>query len=173
MMSQWRPAGGADVPAIVTLTQTWFEGEADTIWRTDPIIYAHNVAIAVVNQFYNPASTLIWVADDSGGLQAMVWAERGQRAVWSAEEMVAVKIVHVNMTLSPRVRVRLCGDMIGIWEDWARSIGVMIICSTTMRGDQEGFLKLHERRGYDRRGSICYKRLDATTTTPASPSHPD
>jgi hypothetical protein len=67
--------------------------------------------------------------------------------------------VHVRMDLPARERVRMVMDMMDIWELWAQSIGVAIVCSTTMRGDQEGFVRLHQRRGYLCRGSICYRRL--------------
>jgi len=30
-----------------------------------------------------------------------------------------------------------------------------------MRNDQQGFLKLHQRNGYDVRGSYAYKKLSA------------
>lgn len=160
----WRPATGPDVEAIVALTQTNFEREADTIFRTDPIIYAHNVLRAIVDQFYAPATSLVWLAVDADHqLLGYVWAERGQRAPWSGDEMVAIKIVHVDMERSARVRLRLCEDILAITEGWATTIGVPIVCSTTMRNDQEAFLRLHERRGYDRRGSICYRRLTPLT----------
>lgn len=155
----WRRAVGTDVPNLVSLTQTYFESEADAIFRTDPIVYGHNVTLAVVNQFYDPASSFLWLNEREGRLLGYVWAERGQRAVWSRDEMVAIKIVHVDMRLSVRERLRLCDDMITLWENWARSIDVPIVCSTTMRGDQAGFLRLHERRGYDVRGSIAYRRV--------------
>lgn len=165
---------GTDVADLVSLTQEQFEREADTIFRTDPVIYAHNLTRAIVDQFYNPSTAMLWVArDQQARVLGYVWCERGQRAVWSSDEMVAVKIVHVDLTLPVRCRLRLCDEMITLWENWAASIGVPIVCSTTMRSDQEGFLRLHERRGYQRRGSICYKRLDATTTTPADSLHPD
>lgn len=155
----WLPAHGTDVPDIVALTQRHFECEADTIFTTDPTVLAHNVTLAVVDQFYNPHTACLWVARDQDRLLGYVWAERGQRAVWSADEMVAIKIIHLDLSLSARERVRLIQDMLVIVENWASSIGVPIVCSTTMRGDQEGFLRLHERHGYERRGSICYKRL--------------
>ena len=156
---QWQRAMGWDVADLVTLTQAQFEQEADTIFRTDPIVYAHNVTRAIVDQFYDPAAAFLWLARQGDRLGGYVWAERGQRAVWSRDEMVAVKIVHLDLQLPARTRLRLCDDMITLWENWAQSIGVGIVCSTTMRSDQEGFLRLHERRGYDRRGSICYRRL--------------
>jgi hypothetical protein len=46
-----------------------------------------------------------------------------------------------------------------MWEAWSLLCGVHVVCSTTMRGDQAAFLKLHQRRGYDVRGSYCYKRI--------------
>jgi len=156
---EWRPAAGTDIDAIVRLTQTYFECEADSIFRTDPIVLGHNVTLAVVNQFYNPGMAFLRVCERHDRLLGYVWAERGQRAVWSQDEMVAIKIVHVDMTLGVRERLRLCEDMIDLWEAWARSISVPIVCSTTMRADQAGFLRLHERRGYDVRGSIAYRRL--------------
>lgn len=155
----WRQALGADVPAMVALTQRDFEQEADQIFQTDPTVLAHNLTRAVVDQFYNPGTACLWIHTQQDHLQGYVWAERGQRAVWSADEMVAVKIIHLDLNLAARERVRLIQGMLEIVENWTRSIGVPIICSTTMRGEQQGFLRLHERQGYERRGSICYKRL--------------
>lgn len=148
-----------DIDAMVALTQEHFEREADTIFRTDPLVLAYNLTLAIVRQFYRPGSELLLLAESAEGLLGYVWVERGQRAVWSDDEMIAVKLVHVDLRLSARTRLKLCSEMIRLWEDWAGSIGVPIVCSTTMRGDQEGFLRLHERHGYERRGSICYKRL--------------
>ena len=160
-MTIWRPALGQDVPHMVDLTQQQFEHEADEIFRTDPVVYTHNLMRAVIDQFYAPGSCLVKVAEISGVLAGYVWVERGQHTVWAADEMAAVKIVHVDMTLSVRQRVRLCSEMIDHWEAWAAVLNIPVICSTTMRGDQAGFLKLHQRRGYDVRGSIAYKRLTA------------
>ncbi len=49
--------------------------------------------------------------------------------------------------------------MFTLWENFARLAGTPIVCSTTMRRDQDGFLKLHAKNGYDVRGSYAYKRL--------------
>lgn len=162
----WLPAAGTDITDMVSLTQRDFECEADTIFRTDPLVMSRNLTQAVVRQFYNPSTEMVWLArhDDTAAVVGYVWAERGQRAAWSDDEMVAVKIVHVDLSLSVRQRVTLCDQMIFLWENWARSIGVPIVCSTTMRGDQTGFLRLHQRRGYDVRGSIAYKRFSSEIT---------
>jgi hypothetical protein len=156
----WRPAHGGDVPAIVAMAVHDFECEIDTIFTPDPVAYSRNITLAVVNQFYLPMTELVSVAvTDSGELLAYTWARRNERAPWSDDEMVVVRMAHLNLALSARLRVRLVNDMIDLWETFAAASGVPIICSTTMRGDQSAFLRIHARRGYDVRGSYAYRRL--------------
>lgn len=156
----WRPAGGADVPDIVTMAQRHFEQEIDQVFTPDPIAYSRNITLAVVQQFYAPMTQLVSVArTPHDQLIAYTWAERNQRAPWSDDEMIVIKMAHVDLMLSARLRVRLVNDMMDLWEAWARTTGVPIICSTTMRGDQAAFLRIHARRGYDVRGSYAYRRL--------------
>jgi len=156
----WMRATGEDIQPIVAMAKTHFETEADSVFATDDWEYARNVGLAVVSQFYNPFTELLMVAkDDSGKIIAYMWARRGERAVWSTEEMIAIRIAHLDLSLPVRTRVQLIQQMIELWELWAEQCGIRIICSTTMRRSQDGFLKIHERAGYDVRGSVCYKRL--------------
>jgi len=156
----WQPATGTDVPDIVRMAQTHFESEIDSIFTPDPIAYSRNVTLAVVQQFYAPLTQLVSVArTPQNDLAAYTWAERNQRAPWSDDEMVVVKMAHVDMSLGARTRIHLVNDMIEMWEAWSLLCGVHVVCSTTMRGDQAAFLRLHQRRGYDVRGSYAYRRL--------------
>lgn len=156
----WQPATGQDVMAIVKMAQDHFESEIDQIFRPDPIAYSRNITIAVAQQFYAPLTELLSVAKtQQNELIAYMWARRNERAAWSDDEMVVVRMAHVQLELPTRTRIKLVKEMIGIWEAWAHMCGVPVICSTTMRGDQQGFLKLHERAGYDVRGSFAYKRI--------------
>jgi hypothetical protein len=151
---------GTDVVEIGNIARAHFRSEIDDIFALDEIAFNRNLTLDIVRQFYNPGMALVTVARDStGAMLGYTWCERGQRAVWSDEEMICVKMVHVDMTLSGRDRVRIIQEMMEQWELWAVSCGIDIICSTTMRHDQTGFLRLHERMGYSVRGSICYKRL--------------
>ena len=161
MKYTWHPAGGTDIPAIVAIAQTHFESEIDDIFQPDPVAYSRNIATAVVNQFYTPGSELISVAKcgDTGVILAYLWTIRNQRAAWSDEEMSMTRMIHVDMTQSQRVRIALVKDMIEIQEAWCRAYGIKIVCSTTMRHEQAGFLELHRRAGYSVRGSYCYRRL--------------
>jgi hypothetical protein len=166
----WQPAQGTDVPAIVRMAQTHFESEIDTIFEPDPIAYSRNITQAVVNQFYSPGSELILVAARSQGLAAYTWVIRGQRAVWSDEEMAVVRMAHVDITLPVRERIYLVRGMIDQWQAWAQQYSIPILCSTTMRGDQSGFMRLHESAGWSVRGSYAYLRVTAPQVKPQRPT---
>ena len=157
----WEPATGIDVPAIKDIAESMFQNEIDGIWVADPIAYMRNITGAVVNQYYTPGSELILVARDdlSHAILGYLWVKRGQKAPWSDEETAMVQMVHVDLGLGARQRVKLITEMIGAWETWCANFGIGIVCSTTMRDDQAGFLKIHARCGYVVRGSYAYKRL--------------
>ena len=158
----WRPATGLDVPHIVQMAIDHFQTEIDTIFKPDPVAYSRNITFAVVNQFYCPTTELLSVATDSeNNIVAYTWAKTKEYAPWSDDEMVIVKMAHLSLNLSSRERVKLVTDMLRLWEAFATLAQVSIICSTTMRRDQSSFLKLHERHGYDVRGSYAYKTISA------------
>lgn len=176
MTYTWRPAQGADVMDIVAMAETHFQTEIDSVFTPDPTAYARNMTMAVVTQFYQPTSELVSVAqDESGKIMAYTWAKAFQRAPWSDDNMVNVCMAHVDLTLSARQRLALITDMLHIWDNFAQFAQQQVICSTTMRGDQAGFLRLHARHGYLVRGSYAYKRINpaATQAKPVDPSHPD
>ena len=162
MSYTWRPANGLDVPHIVKMAVDHFQTEIDTIFTPDPVAYSRNITFAVVNQFYSPTTELLSVAVDSeNNIVAYTWAKAGEHSPWSDDEMVIVKMAHLSLNLSARDRVKLVIDMLRLWEAFATLARVRIICSTTMRKDQSSFLKLHEKHGYDVRGSYAYKKLNA------------
>jgi hypothetical protein len=171
---RWRAAVGPDTEAITAMAQSHFGLETDQIFQNDPVEYSRNVLLATVNQFYNPRKELLSVAvhTETQQIIAYTWAMRGQYAPWSTEEMVAVKIAHVNLRLSQRGRIHLLAQMIRMWETWAKGCEIKIICSTTMRGDQAAFMHLHRDAGYSVRGSIAYKRLSTATFAIDQPIDP-
>lgn len=170
----WTPASGADVVDIVAMAQQHFETEIDEIFTPDPVALSRNMTFAIVNQFYLPSAELVSIARDSTGrLLAYTWAKNGDRAPWSDDVMINVRMAHVALDLSARHRVRLITEMLDIWERWAHYCGTRIVCSTTMRKDQTAFLRLHQRHGYDVRGSYAYKRWNTTQATPANSLSPD
>lgn len=162
MTWSWERTTGTDVPDMVRMAQDHFQTEIDLIFTPDPIAYARNLTMATVAQFYNPQTELLKVAKshDTGAILAYTWAIRNEKMPWSDEAMICAKMAHVDLSLPVRQRLRLVTGMIVLWETWARECGIGVVCSTTMRRDQEGFLNIHRKLGYDVRGSYCYKRLD-------------
>jgi hypothetical protein len=152
-------ATGSDVDSIVTMAVSHFEVEIDTIFKPDHVAYSRNITLAIVNQFYLPTTELVSVAKQDDKLLAYTWAKSNERSPWSDDNMVVIKMAHVDLSLSSKQRIRLVQDMLTIWENFANFAKVPIICSTTMRKDQNAFLKLHQRNGYDVRGSYAYKKL--------------
>lgn len=158
----WTPATGADIPDIVAMAEHHFQCEIDTVFKPEPRVYSRNITLAVVNQFYMPFLELLSVARDSDNkLVAYTWARADERAPWSDDCMVVVRMAHVDLSLPSRDRIRLVVDMMKLWEGFAKLANVPIVCSTTMRNDQSAFLKLHAKNGYDVRGSYAYKRMSA------------
>jgi hypothetical protein len=142
------------------MAESHFQNEIDEIFKPEPIVYTRNLTHAVINQFYSPLTELLSVCkDDTGKLLAYTWATL-ERACWSDDNMVVIRMAHVDLQLSAKLRIQLVKDMMNLWEGFAKLAQVPIICSTTMRKDQEGFLRLHAKNGYDVRGSYAYKRIN-------------
>jgi hypothetical protein len=159
MTYTWRPASGLDVNAITELTWTIFH-EVETIFIPDKLTFKRNLTFAIVNQFFNPNGEIVSIAvDENETILAYTWAKAGEKAVWSDDEILAIRLAHVDPSLSPRVRLKLLTDMLDIWESFAKLTNINIISSNTMRKEQKAFLKLHERRGYQIRGSYAYKKM--------------
>lgn len=162
MKYTWRPAIGSDAESIVQIAQEFFQNEIDNIFKPEPIAYCRNITLAIVNQFFSPTTELVAVAtDNNNNIVAYTWAKSNERSPWSDDEMIIIKMAHVKLNISARDRITLIKDMLQLWEKFATLANVVIICSTTMRKDQNTFLKLHERHGYDIRGSYAYKKLSA------------
>ena len=155
----WEPATGSDVNSIVTMAESHFQNEIDNIFTPDPIAYSRNITLAIINQFYLPTTSLVAVANYNDKLLAYTWASSTETSAWSDDKMVVIRMAHVDLNLPVKDRIKLVQDMFVLWENFAKVAQVPIICSTTMRKDQSGFLKLHQKHGYDVRGSYAYKRI--------------
>jgi hypothetical protein len=159
-MMNWRKAFGDDVNAILDLTQDQYKGEMDTIFTPDRNWMAQELTIAICRQFFNPLTELVLIChDEDNNLIGWTWATRGVRVVWAREEMVEVKMCHLDLNQTTKTRVRMMADLLRIWQDWAVECGVPVLFSSTNRRDQLPFLQLHARAGWDVRGSFAYRRL--------------
>lgn len=160
MNYNWTFALLKDVDDIVNMAEQHFQTEIDLIFKPEPAVYARNLAYAVLNQTYYPGSELLTIARDSDNkLLAYNWAKSNDRAFWSDDMMVNVRMVHLDLALPTKLRITLIKEMMSQWEELAKFSKNPIICSTTMRHSQDAFLKLHARAGYSVRGSYAYKKI--------------
>jgi hypothetical protein len=137
------------------------DDHGEIIFKLDPLVFSHHITRAVVNQFYQPGSELIYIArhNETGQLLAQTWINRAGTPIWSRDEMAQTQMAHVDYALSLRNRVALIAEMMEMWEKWCRANGIPIISSSTMRQHTGGFLKMHLQRGYSLRGNVAYKRV--------------
>lgn len=158
----WRLADMTDINDMVALGVENFKIEIDDVFNHNTATVTRNVTFGIMNQIYYPGTELITVCRSKidNKVLAYTWARSNDRTVWSDDPMVCVRFAHVDLNLSPRLRIRLINDMMEHWEKFAKYCGNKVICSTTMRHEQDVFLKLHERAGYSVRGSYAYKKLD-------------
>jgi predicted trehalose synthase len=157
---EWTLARVSDVDEIVALAQGQFQKEIDKFFTPEPMRYATNVIHACVNQSFDKLSEQIIVARNvHGKLLAYAWIQRGQFMPYAPEEIAEARFVHLDLNLSSRTRITLLAQILQQWELWALICGIPVLCSSTIRGHQDAFLKLHEQAGYTLKGSIAFKRL--------------
>lgn len=156
----WSPANTSDIDKIRELAKTSYLNDVDNIFEPNDFVINKNITYAIINQMYSPLSELLSVCkDENDNILAFTWLVSNQTVAWSLDKMTCVKLATVDLSLSPRLRVRLISDMMKIWEEYCKLTNDSIISSTTMRYDQNTFLKLHKKRGYEVRGSYAYKKL--------------
>ena len=160
MTYTWRPATGPDIKDIINISYPFLD-EVETIWTIDEITFTRNLTLAIVNQFFSPTTELLSVAvDTNNNIVAYTWAKPGEASYWSNEQMLSIKLAHVKIDLPTKHKILLIKDMFDIWEGFSALSNISIIASNTVRKEQSTFLKLHERRGYQIRGSFAYKKLN-------------
>lgn len=156
----WTKCSTADSADLMALS-LMVEFEVNKIFNFNPNVLAHNIVLGLVNQFYTGTSDLICgVRDADNKLLAYTWAKTGETTMWSTERVMSIRMAHVDPSLSSRTRIKLLEDMLEIWERFAQLTNTPIIASSTLRNEQQAFLKLHQRRGYIIKGSTAYLRVD-------------
>ena len=68
-------------------------------------------------------------------------------------------MLHTDLTLSARQRLSIAVQALTFWQDWAFSLGIPVLVSTSIRQEQTAFMRLHEQLGFTLKGSIAYKRI--------------
>ncbi len=162
-----------DVDDIVEMADSCFGKEADGILTRDRNVFRKNVTIATTVQLFDKGRELIAVCRYpempidhdkyiGGDLLGYCWFDRGGYTTYSNEEISNAKFHHVDLSLSVRQRVKLINQMIDQHILWAHSWGIPVICSTSIRSEHDGFMKIHKKRGFSVNGSYAWiKTADA------------
>ena len=157
----WGLAGHQDVEDILNLVAANYQEEITGILTRSRPRMAFYLHKAVLHQIFEPGSNLVNVCRDktTNALMAWSWLERGKYTCYAPEEMACAEFLHMDLALSVRTRLILTGQCLTLWEEWTQAHGIPVLTSTSIRAEQTGFMRLHERMGYTVRGSIAYKRI--------------
>jgi hypothetical protein len=148
-----------DVEDIVELSDSFFGHEADGILKRDRGVFRHRLTVASTEQLFNKGREFIAVCRDPE-LLGFCWFDRGGYTTYSNEEISNAKFHHVDLRLSTRTRVRLINEMIDQHILWAHTWGIPVVCSTSIRAEHDGFMKIHKKRGFTVNGSYAWCRTE-------------
>jgi hypothetical protein len=165
MTYTWRLAHLLDLDAILALCRGDYHSDVDSVFTLNDNLFLRNLGKAIVDQTFAPTTHQIIVAYDDQQLLAWAWISSNHYMSFSPDNMAESQYIQTARNLSLRIRVKLCKEILEQWELWAMCAGCKVICSSTLRAGQQAFLKLHQRHGYDVRGSVAYKRISHDTPT--------
>ena len=157
----WTRAANSDVPEIVAIAENHYQAEIDGILTPNPTRLSYNLHRAILEQTYVPGSQLISVAKSktTNFVIAWSWCARGHYTAYAEEEMAVAEFAHCAMDIALRNRIRLVGQMFDQWISWCELNSIPVLCSTSIREDQAGFMRLHDIYGFKRKGSFAYRRI--------------
>jgi len=159
---QWQYANLSDTTDIVNMAESLFQNEIENIFTPDPALFAHNIDIAITQQYHYKHITQIMVArhKHTQKLMAWSWIGRGNTTTYAKEEMAEARFIHTDLSLSARTRITLVAQTLQHWIVWCYNYGIPVLVSTSIRQEQQAFLKLHKDLGFILRGSIAYKKIE-------------
>lgn len=167
-----------DVEAIVNLADGNFGPEVDGIFDRSRDVFRHRVTVAATEQVFNRYREFLAVCKELGEpiwehfdgfvdvrkgperLLGFCWFDRGGYTTYSNEEISNAKFHSVDLTLPAKQRVRLVHEMIDQHILWANMCNIPVICSTSIRADQDAFMRIHAKRGFTVNGSYAWIRTD-------------
>lgn len=159
----WQRAQSIDVPDIVQLVDANYSAEIDgVIFTKNPTRLHYQLHRAILDQTFGIATQNITIARSTinNDLLAWAWIERGKYTVYADEEMAVAEFSHVRLDLPLRTRMTLVAQTIEQWILWCELQGIPVLCSTSIRTEQAGFMRLHDQFGFVRRGSFAYRKID-------------
>ncbi len=157
----WHLADMRDLTELVDLTESEYNHEMNNIYTTDRSWYSYLLGRAIWDQINLQGKCMIALARHKVSEQVLAysWLTGEHPALFSQEQTAEVAVCHIRQNQPLRSKIQQCEQMIEQWQRWCLIMNKQILVSSTIRSDQKGFLRLHERAGFTIRGSIAYKRL--------------
>ena len=155
-----------DVEDMVLLADQVYGQEVDGILKRDRAVFRKNLTIATTVQIFDKGREFIAVCRDipipfgDNSLLGYCWFDRGGYTTYSNEEISNAKFHHLDLTLPTKQRVRMINEMIDQHILWAHTWGIPIICSTSIRSEHDGFMRIHKKRGFQVNGSYAWIRTE-------------
>jgi hypothetical protein len=149
-----------DVDDIVDMADSVFGTEIDGILTRDKAVFRKNVTVATTVQVFDKSKEFIAVCRIDDKLVGYCWFDRGGYTTYANEEISNAKFHHVDLQLPTRLRVRLINEMIDQHILWAHRWGIPVVCSTSIRAEHDGFMKIHKKRGFTVNGSYAWIRTE-------------
>ena len=161
-----------DVDDIVEMADSIFGQEADGILTRDRNVFRKNVTVASTVQLFDKGREFLAVChedvrqidegfvDSQSKLLGYCWFDRGGYTTYANEEISNAKFHHVDLSLPAKTRVRLLNQMIDQHILWAHTWNIPVICSTSIREEHDGFMRIHKKRGFQVNGSYAWIRTE-------------
>lgn len=157
----WKLGEIWDVDDIMAMVHDYYREEIDPIFEFNQKCFATNIAKATLDQRYDGRRCQIIVAreQETDRLLAWSWLNRGYYPPYTEDEVAEAAFVHMDLTRPLMTRMRLLAQVLQQWELWCAICQIPVLISTSIRGDQEGFIRMHHLAGYRTRGSFAFKRF--------------
>lgn len=158
---EWRLIDPRDeVEAVVELADRLYGREADGIVGRDRAVFRKHVTLAAVYQAFDRSREFLAGCWDGERLLGYCWFDRGGYVTYSMQEISNAKFHHIDLTLPVKQRVRILNQMIDQHILWASYCGIPVICSTSVRSEHDGFMRIHAKRGFKVNGSYAWIRTE-------------
>jgi hypothetical protein len=162
-----------DIDDMVEMSDSIYGAEIDGVLSRDRAVFRHRLTVATTEQIFNKGREFIAVCRSTklvnvgiassipeDKLLGFCWFDRGGYTTYSNEEISNAKFHHLDLQLPVKTRVRMINEMIDQHILWAHTWGVPVVCSTSIRGEHDGFMRIHQKRGFTVNGSYAWIRTE-------------
>ena len=144
-----------DVDRVIGTFRGQYEGESGVLGYDEGFI-RKNMTVCATVQMFDKGKEYFAYLEGVDKLLGFCWFDRGGYATYSTKEISHSKFHFIDLTLPIKQRIKILNAMIDQHLLWADTWGIPVVCSTSIRKDFEGFMRVHEKRGFTVNGSYAW-----------------